>query len=152
MGYSRDARTGRLCCDGCGTTGGVRKRTCPYKVTCDSLRGQRSTVAYCPPPALCPACYEKEGGLRGVHPEGCKTGAAVMQAEADAVEAGLTAGESFVVSAFGDWHEDVPAGLVMVVFRGRSGESRVLVEKDEYDPRVKPRLSDYAPVMAAAAA
>lgn len=41
MGYCYCA--GKLVCDGCGKTGGVVKRKCPF--------------GYCPPPALCKGCF-----------------------------------------------------------------------------------------------
>lgn len=44
MGYSYDWR-GRLCCDHCGESGGVRKIKCPF--------------GWCPPAALCPDCRVK---------------------------------------------------------------------------------------------
>jgi len=43
MGYSYDA-SGRLCCDVCDKSGGVRKYRCPF--------------GYCPAIALCPTCKE----------------------------------------------------------------------------------------------
>jgi hypothetical protein len=46
MGYSYDRATGRLCCDNCGMDGGVRKRRCP--------------AGWCPPWALCPACWTRD--------------------------------------------------------------------------------------------
>lgn len=44
MGYSYDGR-GRLCCDNCGESGGVRKARCPF--------------GWCSPAALCPDCRAK---------------------------------------------------------------------------------------------
>jgi len=43
MGYSYD-QTGRLCCDNCGRSGGVRKIRCPF--------------GWCPAPAYCPECRQ----------------------------------------------------------------------------------------------
>lgn len=158
MGYSYDFHN-RLCCDKCGHSGGVRKRTCPYKVLGDSLRtpgGNRYTMNYCYPPALCAACYKQLGGLRGVHGDSCKEGAAKSQAEDDAIEAALDAGEMFVVSATGDWQEDVPEGMVLVTFWSRYNpetrtrpEVKRLVAKDDYQPTARPRLSDYPTAIAA---
>jgi hypothetical protein len=82
MGYCFDYR-GRLVCDGCDIPGGVRKRKCPYRVTYGRSNGGH-TVPYCSPPALCADCYRKYGGLRGVHGERCREGAAASQAEHDA--------------------------------------------------------------------
>ena len=42
MGYCRDNQ-GRLCCDICGQSGGVRKHRCPY--------------GYCQAYAICPNCW-----------------------------------------------------------------------------------------------
>lgn len=139
-----------LACDHCGEVGGVRKRTCPEKVTGDSLRtsgGRRPTFAYCYPPALCGECYKTLGGKNGVHGERCKQGAAKAQAEYDAIEEALDAGEMFVVAAYGDWHRDVAEGYVLVTFKGRDDEASVLMRKDEYNFAAKPKLSDYPNVV-----
>lgn len=45
MGYLTD-KSGRLVCDRCAKTGGVRKRKCPF--------------GYCPPPAFCGDCYKRD--------------------------------------------------------------------------------------------
>lgn len=149
MGYGYDTR-GRLACDGCGTTGGVRKRRCPYKVLTDSLRSpRRFEVDYSPAPALCSECYKKHGGLRGVHGEACREGAAASQAEYDKVEAALDAGESFVIAAYGSWAEDVPKGQVKVLFKGRAGESSLLMPEDLYEQRPTTTLSGYEALLAA---
>lgn len=152
MGYCYGwTESGRqsLACDGCGNIGGVRKRRCPYKVRTDSLRStHRFEIDYCPAPAMCSACYKKHGGLRGVHGESCREGAAQSQAEEDKVEAGLDAGESFVIAAYGDWAEDVPEGQVKVLFKGRAGESTLLLPKDLYDQRPTQTLSGYKALIA----
>lgn len=147
MGYCTDGR-GRLVCDSCGNVGHVRKRKCIYKVLGDSLRSlQRIEMHYCYPPALCPGCYRSRGGARGVHGDQCRDGAARFQAEHDATQKRLDAGEWCVVSASGDWRKDVPAGMVEVTFwtagGPASGERRICVPADDYDPRGKPWLSDY---------
>ena len=103
MGYSygQNYRTGRwlLACDACGTIGGVRKRTCPYKVRTDSLRSKtRITLPWCPAPALCGPCYAKHGPAKVLHAD-CAKGAAADQARADATQALLDAGHKLVVSA-----------------------------------------------------
>lgn len=52
MGYSY--MRGRLVCDHCGRTGGVRKRRCPAN--------------WCPPPAYCSDCYAlRKGDLAMYH-------------------------------------------------------------------------------------
>jgi hypothetical protein len=151
MGYGYDSRN-RLCCDQCGNAGGVRKRRCPHKVLGDSLRSpSRFAMDYCSAPALCGPCFSAEGGTRGVH-ERCAAPAAASQAEYDATQARLDAGEWHVVSASGDWHPDVPAGQVQITFWTAggppSGQRTVLVPADVYDPAAKPWLSDYQPISA----
>lgn len=63
MGYTYDMK-GRLCCDFCCKSGGVRRIECPY--------------GYCQPWATCPDC-RREGKHRvascgggGTHAEICK--------------------------------------------------------------------------------
>lgn len=133
MGYSTDMR-GRLCCDNCGTSGGVRKRTCPHKVTSDSLRGARSALPYCYPPAVCAPCFTKLGGNRQLHAR-CKEGAAESQRQYDEIEAQLEAGESLSTTAWGDWHEKVPEGMVGLVFHGRAGKEYRVIAKADYPGR-----------------
>lgn len=151
MGYSY-TRSGALVCDGCGSSGGVRKRRCPYTVTGTSERspsGSRSAaLPYCPPPAYCPACYRERGGLRGVHGARCREGAASMQAADDARQARLDAGDLGVVSASGAsrYNPDIPPGWVKVTFGGAAGPSGWVeygVPDARYDPGARPFLSDY---------
>ncbi len=149
MGYSygqNERGSWVLSCDNCGNVGGVRKRTCPYTVLGDTLRtAKRYEMSYCYPPALCAVCYAALGGLRGVHGQDCETGAAKSQAGYDAIEAGLDAGELYVVSA-----SMSGPGMVTVTFWGRRDPAtrerrevkRVMPEGD-YHPGAKPRLSDY---------
>lgn len=148
MGVTLDAR-GRACCDGCGAVRGVRKRKCPYLVLGDSLRSpSRFKMHYCSPPRYCAMCYSAAGGLRGVHGEQCREGAALSQAEYDARQVRLDAGDWHVVSASGDWRPDVPAGQVRVTFWTAGGPARgertLLVPESEYNPTRRPWLSDYA--------
>jgi hypothetical protein len=147
MGYCYDSRTGALVCDGCGISGGVRKRTCTAKVLWNSLRGPRSATPYCYPPALCATCYQKVGGA-AMHAK-CKIAAAEDQAEHDEIERQLDAGELFVVAAHGAGSNPyVPKGQAGVIFQGR-GERREwrLVDVDEYHAAQKARrnnrLSDF---------
>ena len=145
MGYSygRNSRGNMaLSCDGCGTCEGVRKRTCPHKVTGYTLTGPRVALNYCPPPAYCGACLAARGGNAKVH-AGCTDGAARMQADADAKQATLDAGGLLVMAAFGSWQDTVPAGMVGVKFTGRAGDSWGLVAEGDYDPGKRPALSDY---------
>lgn len=131
MGYCFDYR-GRLSCDSCGAAGGVRKRKCAYKVRSASHLGEahRGSLPYCPAPALCGACYKKHGGLRGVHGEICRDGAAASQAREDAIQARFDAGDQLARSAFGSWHEEVPKSKVGVIF---SGGAKRLVPEEIYD-------------------
>ena len=115
MGYVY-SRAG-LVCGGCGTDVGVRKRVCPHKVRSSRLHGG-GTLPCCPPPALCPACYRASGGQQGVHAQ-CRARAAESQAEEDAQDAALDAGESFTVAAFGYGDRGVPTGMVGVLFRDK---------------------------------
>lgn len=146
MGYCYDY-AGRLVCDGCGNTSAtgtrVIRRKCSHKVLGDTLRGKtRVSMHYCYPPALCSSCYQKEGG-KHIHDK-CAEGARRSQAEYDAIEAALDAGEMFVISAYGSWHAEVPEGKVGVLFSGRSGELQRLVDQSAYDQRGKnPKLSDF---------
>lgn len=115
MGYSYDNR-GRLCCDNCGQAGGVRKRVCPATVRTDSSRGPRLGIRWCSPPAVCSPCWTPEL-RRKVHGD-CREQAQRGQQKYDVDEARLEAGDRMVVSACGDWHKDVPAGMVLVTFAG----------------------------------
>jgi hypothetical protein len=130
MGYCFDYK-GRLVCDGCGVSGGVRKRKCSFKVLGDSRYGPRHALPYCPAPAVCGECFKKHGGSKGIH-GGCKGGAEASQAEADEVERLLDEGEYFAASAYGDWNKTVPEGKVGVIYRGRAGERRVLLASRDY--------------------
>lgn len=91
MGYSygRNARGNWvLACDGCGGLGGVRKRLCPHRVLMSAQHGPRGWLRWCPAPALCAACFRREGGTAGIH-EGCAQAAADCQAEQDREQARL---------------------------------------------------------------
>jgi hypothetical protein len=118
MGYCYDS-AGRLVCDYCGTCGGVHKRLCPYVVTDE--RGH--TMHYCKPPALCAACYNKHGGLRGIHGESCRSGSTKSQAAYDEQRARLASGDPIVRSAYGSWHESVPSGMTGLSFEDRDGQA-----------------------------
>lgn len=139
MGFCYDIR-GRMCCDRCGLSGGVRKRTCKYKVLSDSLYGPRQSLPYCPPPALCSACYRALGGIR-IH-DGCKEPAAASQADADAIEAVLDSGDLLSTTAFGDWHNEVPAGMVGLRFTGRTQHSVWRLARSEDYPNRRVALSE----------
>jgi hypothetical protein len=105
-----------LCCDACGAVR-ARRRACPHKV--DGL-------PYCPAPALCKACYQKHKTT--LHAP-CEEPARLRQLECDQERKRLSMGEKRVLTAWGDWHETVPKG--MVGFRV-TGEVYYLVPKSEY--------------------
>lgn len=60
-------------------------------------------------PRPCSGCYRADGGLRGIHGQVCADGAVRSQAEYDATQARLDAGEPMVLAARGDWSERTPA-------------------------------------------
>lgn len=136
MGYGyavSDSGRYALACDGgCGRAGSaqsVRKRPCPHKVSHDGFK-----LPYCPAPALCSACYKRHGGLRGVHGENCREGAAASQAREDAKQAKLASGEKEVKAAWGSWQSNVPDGKVGIVVRAADGqESYHLVPAEQYN-------------------
>ncbi|QBP33372.1 hypothetical protein SEA_BRUTONGASTER_158 [Gordonia phage BrutonGaster] len=130
MGYSFDY-SGKLCCDNCGQSGGVRRRKCKYKVT---LRNG-GQLHYCPPPAYCAACYKLRGGLNGVHDDRCREGAEQSQAREDRRNALLDEGKHLVGAAWGSWDDRVPDGMVGVVFQNGASERWVLVDADAYRQR-----------------
>lgn len=136
MGYSYDM-AGRLACDSCGRTGGVRKRTCPHKVTDETGHA----LPYCYPAALCGECYRKHGGAAALHKD-CAAGAAASQARYDKLRERLAAGEAQIMCAWGDWHETVPSGLVGVCFMGADKVPHYVLVRD-YDQYEKRYLSDY---------
>lgn len=110
MGYSY-SRTGSLCCDKCGTTGGVRKRTCPHKVTYPQ-DGPGRSLPYCPAPALCRPCWVELGGTRTLHAQ-CKEPARRATEENQRIADRIAGGDLQVMSANGS---GVPAGMVGVTF------------------------------------
>jgi len=72
-----------------------------------------------------------------------------MQAQEDAKRDAIAAGEMFVRAAWGDWHDDVPKGMVGALYSGKEGEVYILMPKDRYDLPGKPypMLSEVADVM-----
>lgn len=118
MGYCYHKTTGQLVCDCCGSAKGTKKRTCPHKV---------GNLPYCSPPALCPTCYQERGGEK-IH-DRCKVPAEARRREEDRRWEMLAAGHLERSTAWGDWHDNVPAGLVGVKFVGlKSEEYRLLPE------------------------
>lgn len=142
MGYSYSF-DGKLCCDHCGKPGGVRKRKCPHFVLTDNARSkERARLSYCYPPALCEGCKEEQKAT--LHAS-CAANAAKSQEQYDAVQARLDSGDKLVLSAWGDWHETVPAGFVGVLFGGPryEGHEYRLIPSGDYDPGTKQFLSEY---------
>jgi hypothetical protein len=138
MGYSFDMR-GRICCDWCGTSGGVRKRTCPHMVSDETGHA----LPYCPAPALCAACYKKFGPSKVLHAD-CKVGAEAAQRDYDNARKRLADGDWQVRAAYGTWHDKVPDHMTMIMVRNREGTERhYLIPADEYDYGKKRWLSDY---------
>ena len=120
MGYGYDSNR-RLVCDHCGTSGGVRRRKCPYTVSSASRPGDRAhSLPYCPAPALCAPCYLSLGGLRGVHGDSCAEGARASQDREDAKQARLATGDYHVVCRYGTW-EDMPKTHIRAVYQNRRG-------------------------------
>lgn len=112
MGYCYTAGGG-LVCDGCGATGGVRKRACPYN--------------WCAPPALCEACNEKDTRDHS----GCKIRHA-QKLERDAQHQRLLDQGAYLrVSALGVGQgEDYK---VQVIFRNSTGHCQgFYMSKDTY--------------------
>lgn len=107
MGYSYGSR-GR-CCDNCGRDGGTRLRTCPHRV--EYFDGTRA-LPYCPAPALCSACYAEHKPT--LHQD-CAEGARLSTETNRRIADRKAAGERQVKAAWGDWHDETPAGMVRVV-------------------------------------
>ena len=143
MGYSygqNDRGNWVLACDKCGSVGATRKRACRFKVTDDQ---GRNPLPWCPAPALCGSCFKEKGGSAGIHGDRCREGAAHAQAQADATRARMEAGDKKVFVAYGDWHAQVAAGMVVAGFRGADGvEEYRTMPKDDY--KTGGFLSDYS--------
>lgn len=138
MGYgyavSANGRYALACDGGCGRAGsaqGVRKRSCPHKAA-DYQYGRRYELPYCPAPALCKECYKRHGGLRGIHGESCRIGAAESTVRAEEKQAKIEAGEMLSTTAWGSWYESVPEGKVGLAFEGNAGRSYHLVPAEQY--------------------
>ena len=140
MGYSygrNDRGNLVLSSASCGNLGGVRKRTCPYKVH----HADGFSLPYCYPSALCSTCYATHKAT--LHQD-CAKGAAESQARENARAFRLASGEYEVGAAWGSWHEDVPDGMTGVVFRNVDKvEQYRLVRASAYDPSSRRYLSDY---------
>jgi hypothetical protein len=133
MGYSYDMQR-RLCCDNCGQSGGVRKRKCPAVVVSHSTtaHGVRLTTPYCPPPAVCAACWPE---VRNQVHITCEQGAALSQRREDAIQVRIDAGDALVTCAEGHsrYTRWVPAGMVGVYVNHTN--ERYLIDEAEYAAR-----------------
>lgn len=122
MGYVTDAK-GRLVCDACGNTG-ARKRPCP--------------VRYCPANALCALCnaaVRADGRWAKAHAD-CPR----LSAEYHAQKAREAAEPHYYpASAWGDWADDVPTGMVKVLTRA---DTVVYMPTEVYRGRIDNRLPD----------
>jgi hypothetical protein len=139
MGYCYErGPSGRhiLCCDSCGHAGGVRKRTCPFKVT--TPEGHK--LPYCYPSALCSECYTKHKAT--LHKD-CEAAAARSQLEYDEEKRMLEAGESKSKVGFGSWHELVPDGMVGRGFQAKDGTMTYVLLPSELDQTRGNWLSAY---------
>jgi len=106
MGYCYDA-DGKLCCDVCGDSGGVRKNRCPF--------------GYCQPIALCQKCKREhpEYVSKAYHREnGCEANHLRFQQEEAQRQQLLDSGKLLRCSALR--HN----GRVKVIFRGKNGKER----------------------------
>jgi len=113
MGYSYDARTGKLCCDSCGHTGGVRRFQCPFN--------------WCPAPALCPDCakQKRERLSKAAHRKaGCEEYSRRHRESCQRHEAALQAGHWVRTAAVTDSTPEQP-DRVKVWFRNANGEERI---------------------------
>ena len=117
MGYITDMN-GRLCCDFCGTSGGVRRTRCPHN--------------YCQRVAICPAC-RKEGKRKEFlqfdngH-ESCRVAVERMRRRDDLESALLEQGYWVLTSA-----HRVGDGQVEAWLRNRHGRERsIVVPSNDY--------------------
>lgn len=122
MGYSYDL-SGRLCCDACPVSNGVRKVHCPF--------------GYCPATALCKECRKthKDKLSKAHHRErGCEKSHLAFQAEQDAEKAHHAAGTYTLKAAVGLFDG---TGRVCVTFWLGTGETfrDYIMHEDVYDKR-----------------
>ena len=104
MGF-RFREYSKLHCDKCDCSGGVRKRPCPF--------------GWCPPCALCPACYREirsTGGFSKQTHGGCAMQQAAFRLEKIREQELLNEGRAVRCSAL-----SVEGGRVQVLFRLKDG-------------------------------
>ena len=95
----------KLCCDGCSSSSGVRKRKCPH--------------GWCPPPAWCPDCWKKakDTGIWKKGHVGCKEQADKFANERHEEQELLEMGHWLRCSAV-----STTKGMVQVSFKNLAGE------------------------------
>lgn len=131
MGYCytspKGRSRGRLCCDACPSSTGVRKRTCPHKV----ITPAGHSLPYCPAPALCAACWT----TRKTYHSGCKAKADAATARYALEAARDQEGDLAVRTCWGDWLKGVPAGHVLILFAdlGHTRREYRLALSEHYD-------------------
>lgn len=132
MGYSYETISGKLCCDSCGKSGGVRKKNCPF--------------GWCPADALCAECRADASVIavtsKAAHRErGCEKAANDMRKREEYAQILLDEGKYLRCSAIG-----VDDTGVLVTFRNKDGDTlEKLVTKDSYRsiPILAPATPDY---------
>lgn len=115
MGYFRDANTGKLMCDMCGSRDGVRRVRCPFN--------------YCASVALCPECRKTRKDLtsKEAHRKyGCEEGARKAQERYAREQELIASGAYLRRSALG--HGD----RVKVFFKSKYGECCAWMPKETY--------------------
>jgi hypothetical protein len=119
MGYSYDA-SGKLCCDICDDSGGVRKYRCPF--------------GWCQPIALCPKCKHEhpEYTSKEWHREhGCEKAMIQVKQEETKKQQMLAAGKLLRCAAL--WHPDRKDRKVKVIFRNGDKETAYWMARRTYD-------------------
>lgn len=116
MGFCYQMSGGRklLCCDVCGTAGGVRKQRCP--------------AGYCPAVAVCPACRAKPetmARLRAYHVDNDCAGASARFAAAEAAVATAQANGAHTFCA--SVYDDSTRQTVRCWFRNAAGDEKEAV-------------------------
>lgn len=117
MGYSFESRGGRslLCCDSCGTAGGVRKVPCP--------------AGYCPAVALCAGCRKdpvKKARLAAMHVENDCKGASERFAAKLAAEAAVLATGAYAFCAALNV-SGTGGEKVAMTFRNQDGDTKTMI-------------------------
>ncbi len=129
MGYSTDS-SGRLCCDSCGVSGGVRKIRCPWN--------------YCPRIALCKNCKTKHAdklGKKHHRDRGCEKSHNEFAADEALKSQNHAAGKFTLQSAIGlnDGTGNIRVSFIrqFMVSETKSGyETRdYIIHKSIYDKR-----------------